>query len=245
METRNEFITRLKRLSATKGLDTETLEDYIDDALMELGQYLSDSVLLKKVPVDRNSDGYYDVPTGAVTVTKLFVHGTDIEINFQVEQDAATNQRKIRVGSIERPQWLFVGGDYAAPNYSVNENTFANSSRRGVHDGYDYFDIEFLRAPMFETLTRADIRTLQLYVEHLGYEQKAGEVENLVDITDTDPSGDATTIRQSAIGRQFMNLAKGKMEAFEKRAIRPYGTRDTTGRIEFFYGEYGGYGVVG
>ena len=51
--------------------------------------------------------------------------------------------------------------------------------------------------------------------------------------------------KRSKIGSQFMNLAKMKMESFEKRAISPYGVRDETGRVEYFYGEYGGgYGVI-
>ena len=246
MVTRTEFMKRLGRLNATKGLDTDTLKAFIDDALDAFAEYQPESVLLKKVPVDTEAEGYYDVPSDASTVSKLFVHGTDIEINFQVERDAKTNQRKIRVGTIQRPQHLFVSGDYGVVDYSVNEQTFVNSARRGVHEDYTHFDIAYRRAPTLENLAREDVRTLQLYVEYLGYEQKAGEVENLVDITDTDPSGDGTTIRQSNIGRQFMALAKGKMEAFEKRAIKPYGIRDTSGRIEYFYGEYGGgYGVIG
>ena len=235
MATRTEFMKRLQRLTATKGLDTDTLKAFIDDALMAFAEYQPERVLLKKVPVDTEAEGYYDVPSDASSVSKLFVHGTDIEINFTVERDSETNERKIRIGTIQRPQWLFVGGDYGAVDYGVDEQTFANSARRGVQEGYEFFDIEYLRLPKLENLAREDVRTLQLYVESLGYEQMAGDVSNLVDITDTDPSGDATTIRQSAIGRQYMNLSKGKMDAFMKRAAKPYGIRDTTGRIEYFY----------
>ena len=245
MATRSDFMTRLKRLSATKGLDADTLDAYIDDALMALGEYQPEKVLMKKVPVDTSADGYYDVPEDASTVIKLFVHGTDIEIGFDEERDAQTGARKIRVGAIERPQWLFVGGHYGDADYSVNENTFANSARRGVPEGYDHFDIEYFRTPTIESLAREDVYTLQLYVEHLGYDHRAGEVSNLVDIRDEDPSGDSTEIKQSGIGKQFMALSKMKKDAFEARAISPYGTRDTTGRIEYFYGEYGaGYGIV-
>ena len=245
MTTRADFMTRLKRLSATKGLDSDTLDAYIDDALMALGEHQPQRVLLKKVPVDREADGRYDVPADAVSVSKVYVHGTDIEIGFEIEVDAQTDARKIRVGAIERPQWLFVGGNYGAADYSVNENTFANSARRGVYEDYDHFDVAYLRSPTFERLAREDVYTLQLYVEHLGYDHRAGEVSNLVDIRDGDPSGDMTEIKQSGIGKQFMALSKGKMDAFMKRAVKPYGTRDTTGRIEYFYGEYGGgYGIV-
>ena len=242
MPTRTEFMTRLKRLSATKGLDPDTLDAFIDDALMALGEHQPQRVLLKKVPVDREAEGFYDVPADAVSVSNLYIHGTDIEIGFEIETDAQTGERKIRVGTIERPQWLFVGGHYGAADYSVNENTFANSARRGVYENYDHFDINYLRSPTFERLAREDIYTLQLYVEYLAYEHRAGEVENLVDIRDGDPSGDMTEIKQSGIGKQFMSLSKGKMDAFMKRAVKPYGIRDTSGRIEYFYG--GGYGVV-
>ena len=243
MATLAEFKTKLSRLTATKGLDDDTLEDYIDAALEALGEYQPERVLMKKVPVNIESEGYYDVPADASTVSKVFVHGTDIEISFEVERNSQTNERKIRVGPIERPQTLFVAGHVDAVDYSVNENTFANSARRGIQEGYDYFDIAYLRSPTFENLDRTARALLQLYVEHLGYEAKAGEVSNLVDITDTDPSGDATTIRQSAAGRQYLNLAKDKKAAFDMRAIKPYGTRDTTQRAEYFYG-IDGVGVV-
>ena len=77
-------------------------------------------------------------------------------------------------------------------------------------------------------MSRQDLNTIELYVEHLGYLDKASQTENLVDITDADSSGDSTTLRQSNIGRQNKSLADDKMAEFEKRSIRPYASKRTT-----------------
>ena len=213
------FSTRLSRLSATKGIESETLTDFINAGLLAMAEYKPERVLMKKVPVTAAAEGLYDVPTDALTVARLFVHNTDKEIHFEVEQDSVTDIRKIRLGGVERPQWLFVGKHYAEMSDGVNANTFSNMGRLGNAGGFDFFDILYFRVPTFQRLTEADTYILQLYIEARGYEQRAGEVENLVDIRDTDPSGDATEIKKSGIGKQFMALAKGKQDAFERRLI--------------------------
>ena len=233
MATLSDFKTRLGKLTATKGLAEDVLEVFIDKALLAWSEYNPEQVLMKKVPVDRESDGFYAVPTDAESVTRVLVHDTDIEIEFKVERDAETNEDKIRLGLISRPSTAFISGDYEPEaNGALSGVQFERGYARGGVDGeYDHFDISYLRIPeieRIERLSRQDLDTIELYVEHLGYLDKASQTENLVDITDQDSSGDSTTLRQSNIGRQNRSLADGKKEEFEKRAIRPYASERTT-----------------
>lgn len=232
MVTLAEFKARLKKLTATKALADDVLDLYIEDALLAFSEYNPERVLLKKVPVDRESNGFYAVPSDAISVVNVFVHNTDFEIEFSTEQDAKTNEKKLRLGPIERPSTLYVSGDYEPTPYA---NISAKSLERGAV-GYDFFDVEYDRSPTIERLSPQDLRTVQLYVEYLGYQEEASKTENLVDITDADSSGDSTTLRRSNIGRQWKSLADGKMKEFEKRAIRPYSSRSHTQRYEYYYG---------
>ena len=239
MANLSDFKMRLSRLSSTKDVADETLDDFIDAGLIAFSEYKSEKVLLKKVPVDTDANGIYAVPTDALSIVSVFVHGTDREIHFEVERDASTGVRQLHLGGIEHPQWIFVAGPVAYPNYGVDENTFRSTGRLGGGSGgYDFFDILYFRTLTMERLTSEDADTVQLYVEYLGYLEKAGEPENLVDIRESYPSGDATEIKQSGRGKQFLTLAALKKEAFEKRVISPYGVRDTTGQLEYLYGEH-------
>ena len=229
MATLSDFKTRLGKLRATKGIADDVLDVYIEKALLAWSEYNPEQVLMKKVPVDRESNGFYDVPTDAESVTKVLVHDTDIEIEFQVERDAKTNEDKIRLGPIRRPSTVFISGDSERQwNVALSGGQFEQGYARGVADGYSHFDISYRRIPEIARLLRQDLNTIELYVEHLGYLDKASQTENLVDITDQDSSGDSTTLRQSNIGRQNKSLADMKKEEFEKRAIRPYASERTT-----------------
>ena len=163
MATLAEFKTKLERLTATKDLDDDVIDDYIEAALMAFSEHQPERVKMKKVPVDPDANGLYDVPTDALNVARLFVYDTDIEISFEVERDSTTHARKIRVGSIERPQWLFVGAEYGPIDYGVNEQTFINSARGGVFEDYEYFDIDYFRLPTIERLSSHDLYTVQLF----------------------------------------------------------------------------------
>ena len=236
MATLSEFKVRLGKLTATKGLDPEVLEVFIEDALTAFSEYNPERVLLKKVPVDPESNGFYDVPADADSVVKVFVHNTDTEVEFDTELDSVTNVKKIRLGPIERPSTLLISGDYDPARH------YDGISRHGIHGqdgygGYDAFDIEYLRPPAIERLTTKDLRTVQLYVEYLGYLEEASKTENLVDITDQDSAGDSTTVRRSNIGRQWKSLADSKMVEFNKRVIRPYSPRRRTYNFQYYYGQ--------
>ena len=236
MATLPEFKKRLKILTATKKLDDELLEIYIEDALTAFSEHNPERVLLKKVPVDRESNGFYDVPADADSVVKVFVHNTEIEIEFDTEQDSVTNEKKIRLGAIERPSTLFISGDYESVNYGGSgEIDRQGNYARGGLGGYDAFDVEYYRQRTIERLSKKDLYTVQLYVEYLGYLNEASKSENLVDITDEDSSGDSTTLKRSNVGRQWMTLADQKKMAFDKRAIKPYGTRSRTYAFQYFY----------
>jgi len=230
MATLSDFKTRLGKLTATKNLSDELIEVFIEKALLAWSEYNPEQVLMKKVPVDTESDGFYDVPADAESVTKVLIHNTDIEIEFEVERDAETNEDKIRLGPISRPSTAFISGDYEPEaNGALSGMQFEwGYARGGVDAGYNHFDIAYLRIPEIERLSRQDLNTVELYVEYLGYLDKASQTENLVDITDADSSGDSTTLRQSNIGRQNKSLADMKKEEFEKRAIRPYASKRTT-----------------
>ena len=235
MATLSEFKSRLEKLTATKGLHPEVLEVFIEDALTAFSEYNPERVLLKKVPVDPESNGFYDVPADADSVVKVFVHNTDTEVEFDTELDSVTNVKKIRLGPIERPSTLLISGDYdPARHYGGSDGIFRH---RDLHGGYDAFDIEYLRPPAIERLTTKDLRTVQLYVEYLGYLEEASKTENLVDITDQDSAGDSTTVRRSNIGRQWKSLADSKMVEFNKRVIRPYSTRRRTYNFQYYYGQ--------
>ena len=238
MATLSDFKTRLGKLTATKNLSDELIEVFIEKALLAWSEYNPEQVLMKKVPVDRESNGFYDVPADAESVSRVFVHDTDIEIEFQVERDAETNEDKIRLGPISRPATAFISGDYEPEaDGALSGVQFERGyARGGVDGGYDHFDISYLRIPEIEQLSRQDLNTVELYVEHLGYLDKASQTENLVDITDADSSGDSTTLRQSNIGRQNKSLADMKKEEFEKRAIRPYASKRTTYSHVYYYG---------
>ena len=235
MTTLSKFKERLGKLTATKKLDNEVLDVYIEDALTAFSEHNPERVLMKKVPVDAEKNGFYDVPADADSVVKVYVHNTDIEIEFTTEQDSATNVVQIRLGSIVRPSTLFISGHYDPPSgYAASGARF---DENGAFDDYDYFDIEYFRQRSIERLNPNDLRTVQLYVEYLGYENEASKTENLVDITDQDSSGDSTTLRRSSIGKQWITLSQQKKEAFEKRAIRPYGTRSRTYAFQYDYGQ--------
>ena len=114
---------------------------------MAFSEFQPERVLMKKVPVDEDAEGFYDVPTDALTIAKVLVYNTDLELNFEVERNAQTNVRQIRLGSLERPQWLFVGGNYGAVETGVTENTFTNIGRSGIPADYTHFDVDYFRAP--------------------------------------------------------------------------------------------------
>ena len=229
-----DFKARLGKLTATKKLDADLLEIFIEDAVTEFSRHNPEHVKLKKVPTTRENNGYYDVPSDATSVVKVLVHDTDIEIEFSMEKDSQTHVSQIRLGAIVRPSTYHIEGHH---DPVVNYNLSPNSSRYGISEGYDAFDIEFLRNVDIERLSRQDLRTVQLYVEYLGYLEEASKTENLVDITDRDSSGDATTLRRSNIGKQWGSQAELKKEAFMQRAIRPYGSRTHTRNFEYYYGE--------
>ena len=237
METLSDFKTRLGKLTATKNLSEDVLDAYIEKALLAWSEYNPEQVLMKKVPVDAESDGFYDVPADAESVTKVLVHDTDIEIEFQIERDAETSIDKIRLGPIFQPSTVFISGDYEPQmGGALSGVQFERGYARGdVDGGYDHFDISYLRIPEIKRLSRQDLNTIELYVEHLGYLDKASQTDNLVDITDADSSGDSTTLRRSNIGRQYATLAKDKKEDFEKRAIRPYASKRSTYSHVYYY----------
>ena len=54
--------------------------------MTEYSRHNPEHVKLKKVPTTRESNGYYDVPSGATSVVKVLVHNTDIEIEFSTEK---------------------------------------------------------------------------------------------------------------------------------------------------------------
>ena len=223
------FKTRLSRLSAVKDIPDDLLTDFVDTGLLALSEWRPEQVLLKKVPVDSDAGGIYAVPSDALSVLSVLVHGTDTEIHFEVERDATTNARELHVGAIKRPQWLFVAGPVMEANYGVDESTFTRTGRLGGVGGYDFFDILYSRKPTIERLTAADLAILQLYVEYLSYDHRSGVPNHLVDIRDRDPSGDETEIKQSGLGKQFMRLAQMKKDEFDARVISPYAVRDTMG----------------
>ena len=152
MATLLDFKTRLGKLPATKGLHDEVLESYIEKALLAFSEHNPENVLMKKVPVDREANGFYDVPADAEAVTKVLVHDTDIEIEFEVERDAKTNEDKIRLGPISRPSTAFISGDYEPEaNGALSGVQFEQGyARGGVDGGYDHFDIAYLRIPEIE-----------------------------------------------------------------------------------------------
>ena len=238
MATLTDFKARLGKLPATKGLSGDVLDGYIEKALLAFSEYNPESVKMKKVPVDRESNGFYDVPADAESVTKVFIHNTDIEIEFSVERDALTGKEKLRVGPISRPSTYFIEGHIQpAANLGTSDPRLRYGGGQFASDEYSHFDVAYLRIPTIERLSRQDLNTVELYVEHLGYLDKASQIENLVDITDADSSGDSTTLRQSNIGRQNKSLADMKKEEFDKRAIRPYSSRSNTYSYEYYYGQ--------
>ena len=238
MTTLSDFKTRLGKLPATKGLSEDVLDGYIEKALLAFSEYNPENVKMKKVPVDRESNGFYDVPADAESVSKVFVHDTDIEIEFSVERDASTSIDKLRVGSISRSSTYYIEG-HIEPSANLGTSDRRLQSGYGVSGGYSYFDVAYSRIPAIERLSRQDLSTVEYYVEYLGYLDKASQTENLVDITDADSSGDSTTLRQSNIGRQNKSLADMKKEEFDKRAIRPYSSRSNTYSHEYYYGHIG------
>ena len=82
----SDFKARLGKLTATKKLDADLLEIFIEDAVTEFSRHNPEHVKLKKVPTTRESNGYYDVPSDATSVVKVLVHNTDIEIEFSTEK---------------------------------------------------------------------------------------------------------------------------------------------------------------
>ena len=237
MVTLEDYKKRLGKLPATKGLSDDVLDSYIEKALLAFSEHNPENVLMEKVPVDAESNGFYDVPEDAESVTKVLVHDTDIEIAFSVERDAATGIDKLRVGSIQRPSTVFIEGHYnVAADLGTSDPRLQSGYGRGAGGGYAYFDVAYSRIPAFERLSRQDRATIEYYVEYLGYLDKASDTENLVDITDADSSGDSTTLRRSNIGRQNKSLADMKKEEYDARAIRPYASRDTTYHFRYYYG---------
>lgn len=238
MATLSDFKTRLGKLPATKGLHNEVLEGYIEKALLVFSEHNPENVLMKKVPVDPKGGGFYDVPVDAEAVTKVLIHDTDIQIEFSVERDAATGIDKIRLGSIQRRSTIFIEGHYnVAADLGTSDPRLQSGYGRGVGGGYSHFDVAYERIPTIESLSRQDLTTVELYVEYLGFLDKASQTDNLVDITDADSSGDSTTLRQSNIGRQNKSLADMKKEEFDSRAIRPYASADDTYSFQYYYGQ--------
>ena len=238
MATLSDFKTRLGKLPATKGLSEDVLDGYIEKALLAFSEYNPENVKMKKVPVDRESNGFYDVPADAESVSKVFVHDTDIEIEFSVERGASTGTDKLRVGPISRSSTYHIEGHIApVANFGTSDPRLRHGNGQFASDEYSHFDVAYLRIPAIERLSRQDMNTVELYVEYLGYLDKASQTENLVDITDADSSGDSTTLRQSNIGRQNKSLADMKKEEFNMRAIRPYSSRSNTYSHEYYYGQ--------
>ena len=242
--TLSEFKTRLGKLPATKGTDASRLDTYIEKALLAFSEYNAEQVLMKKVPVTVESNGFYDVPSDARSIFNVFVHNTDSAIEFSVERDASTGVEKLRLGPIARPSTFYIEGNFnEMANLGTSDPRLRPHGGVGVTPGYSYFDIAYFRAPDLENLGteierlgRRDLSTIEYYVEYLGYLDTASDADNLVDITD-EAGGNTTTVRRSNIGRQNVNLAQLKKDEFEARVIRPYAARDTIYAYEYFYGD--------
>ena len=238
--TKAEFSTEVKfrSMHALTGVSNTEIDYFTDSALREYSRYRPEIVVLADNAV--NATGFYNLPNNVIDILRV-VDRNDRQIRFSVEQDAYTNLKKLKLGRIEQPSYghllhqnyyddpanqSYSSGVYSSDLYPTNSSfSYQGSSSYGF-DSYKSFDIIFSRRVDIERVEDFAINDLMLWVEHLGYLLKAGDPKNIVDITDREPSGASTTIKNSTRSNTYMKLSDTKREQFRKNVILPYGVRD-------------------
>ena len=241
MTTRADFIEDAKRLTPVlRDQDEDTVDTWLDNALRAYSQHRPLKILYKGIA--RTNDGVYDEPEGAIRIITAYVHETRTEIRIN-RYNTPEGEKKYSLGRVHIPSWHDIAevGYYESPqqtnsyrNYGAYVNTIANLDGVGSVGSYDEHDLEYTKLMTIEQIDPNQVQNIHLYLQYEGYLAKAGETEELVDITDREPSGAATTIRNSQRFEFYSNLAMKAKEEFDREVPIPYATRDSTSIIEYY-----------
>ena len=214
--TTSEFITGLRNRSPVfKELEDTTVEGFVNSSLEVFSQYQPHPSVSREN--ERNEDEIYDKPTGALKITDVKATRTNNPIHFQIVE--VEGVEKIALGDIKRPsfQRLLNVSHYISPGLS------AGTSYPGLGKGFSLFDIHFNELQTLASIDATKHEHIRNYSEFLGYLYKASDPENIVNITDREPSGASTTLGYSEISKTYIKLADTKFNAFMERVNIPIG----------------------
>ena len=233
--TTAEFTTGLRNRSPVfKELEDTTVEGFIDSALEVFSQYQPHASVSREN--ERNEDDIYDKPTRALRVTDVKVTGSDNPIHFQIVEIEGVD--KIALGDIKRPSYQRL----LAVNHYISPGLGAGTAYRGSQSGGNsLFDIHFNELQTLDSIDATKHEHIRNYSEYLSYFYKASDPENIVNITDREPSGASTTLGYSEISKTYIKLAESKLNAFMMRVNIPIGIQsEVKASLEkYVVGSYG------
>lgn len=236
--TRAEFIQQLQNLGTLDDLSDEQLSTYINYALNALAQYQPLRYRLIGVNADSDKGVYTNViPAAAIDVEGVYQSETDVQIEFEVTLDSATDRRQLWLKGVKLPS--YIGITTYAGQIQDYSNFYYNSAGQPTQffgtQAYEKFDVVYTEAPDVEDLNPTQRTAIKAYVEGLGYRFRAGLDENLSDIVDRGPSGESTTFRNSQKAKGYESLAKDCMAEFRRLVIRPHLSVASFGEIQKFW----------
>ena len=215
---REELLTRLRnRSKAFKGTASDSADEFIDSALDEYSLY--NPKIIHSLNNPANETGIYDPPENFIDILGVKDSERNIEIDFQVIEDE-DGEVKLHLGQRQSPSWQHLDEQeyYQSPTL-LSYSIFGSS--------YELYNVRYTIPPTIEILNKEGIRDVSLYAEYLAYQDKSSDVQKFIDITDSDPSGESTTVSYSGQAKLYGELAQQKLDQFNKNVEKPVGMRDT------------------
>ena len=213
-----QFIAELKTRSGVIATFTdEAIGSFVDIALRAYSRFYPELLVSVDNDVDDMTEsGLYEMPEGALSITKIVDSDSRKEIAFQVESQGEDDE--IRLGEIIRPSY----SDLLENTYY--DNPLASASSTQV-TSYEAFDIEYTILQDMDTIKDSSLEAVADYVEYLACNNKAGAVavgavdssERIAEqITDQDSTGASTTIKYASSKEMATTLKQQANEALER-----------------------------
>ena len=214
--TESELITSLKnRSEAFKGTSGDSISEIIESALSEYSLY--NPRVIHSLENEVNDNGIYDTPDNFIAIRQVIDSVTENPIDFEVKENPEGNIR------------LYLGRRQVPSTQHLEEQDYyespSNLSYLFIGSGYQYFDIVYTVPVTVPSLSVEGVRDVKLYAEYLGLQSKASDISKLIDITESDPAGESTTIRYSGQAKLYHDLADKKLNEFNMNVEKPVGVR--------------------
>lgn len=226
--TQAEYIADLQLLSdAFRGNSQAQMEAIVRRSVNEYSQY--HPKYIASLDNATNDDGEYTLPSGAKGVIMVVDSYYQSEIHFGVREND-DNSRTLELGRLKLPSDEGLNSvNYYKDPYNYASGTFSGDYETGVvslGDSYSKFDYAWYRPRTIDEIPDRVLNTLMLYSEYLAYRDKAGQTQYHEQLTDSDPSGAQTTVRNVTSADYFTRLAKQSKEDYDSKMVSTFGIRD-------------------